>query len=494
MSALPRRLTMVWFCGIIAAALAVRVGQLSKGPYHSDCLLLAVQSQKIVNTGRMHYLQSSGLPLTALAGAMFVALYRAGHDIDLAVTAVNMMSAVCGALSVGFLYLFVRRFLDEAAARLAAVFAVINPFLVGLATFGNSHAPALLFLTAALYFAACYRQEGRRVQAVLAGIALGLMGAARIQDLVVMAPAVFFLTARAPDSTGRRDHRINLVLPWVIAAAVVVATYLPKFMSPDTSAAEEVGGFLYVHLLRHLDPLPLEGYANILESLLQTFTPFDWAAMAAGVIVLAVRRRTFELIFLALWFFVPVVVFGQLAFFVFRFLIVTVVALLVLEAAALAALWRRNRKWGAVVSLLLIAMMITGAARYYTIYYDRHQHARLVDFFRWIGETTEPQAYVVERDHSAWVEHYAQRRFIGADRSTAEGIARFRQTLDGLLAAGAPVYVTKHGLLDRSDRFRRTMVENYRLEYVGSRMMEDWHLGFMRRVVTSNDLLKIHPR
>lgn len=491
MTAAPRRVLVIL---IVTAALSMtlRLELLSKGPYHSDCLWLAIQSQNIVKTGHMQYLQSSGLPLTALAGAAFVGLTGAAGDLDRAVFAVNLMAAVFGALSVIPFFFFMRRFSDEVTAAVSVLLVTVNPFLVGLSTFGNSHAPAFFFLTIALWAAAGYRRDGRRRDLVWTGIGLGLMGAARVQDLVVMAPTLLLMTCRPPRGKSVRGP-LDWLIPWAIAALIVVSAYIPKF-AVGRAGGEGVGAFVYGNLLAYWDPLPLSGYGVMLRRLMETFSWPEWAAMLAGVMILFRQGRYRELSVLAVWAVTPMLVFGQLAFFVFRFLIVTVAALLILEAVAVGALWRRNRWWGAAGAALLMITVITHALPYYKIYHHRHRQALLVDFFRWVGIVTEPQAYVYERDHIAWINAYAQRRFVGVDRSNAEGVARFRQRIDSLLAGGHPVYITKYGLMDRDDILRRELIKHYRLEWVGSRMIEDWHLGFMKQVVVPNDLLRVRAR
>ncbi|MBZ0165769.1 MAG: glycosyltransferase family 39 protein, partial [Candidatus Omnitrophica bacterium] len=183
----------LWLALIFALGLGLRWSLVSVGPYHSDCLLLAVQSQKIILTGKMHYLQSSGLPLTALTGALFVAIFNAAEDLDRAVRAVNMMSVVFGSLSIWLVYWCAARMRDNATALLAALFCAINPFLIGMATFGNSHVLALFFLLASLCFLQLYADSGRRLDLIWAGCALGATGASRVQDLVAMAIPMTFL-------------------------------------------------------------------------------------------------------------------------------------------------------------------------------------------------------------------------------------------------------------------------------------------------------------
>ncbi|MBZ0167196.1 MAG: hypothetical protein K8I00_10360, partial [Candidatus Omnitrophica bacterium] len=269
--------------------------------------------------------------------------------------------------------------------------------------------------------------------------------------------------------------------------------YLPKFAGGSVGEGG-VDQFLQAHLLTHLDPMSVSGYVTMFTQLMGTFSPVEWVLMFSGFIILAMRRDNRTLALLLIWIVIPMFIFGQLAFFVYRFLLLTVVALVIAEAVAVAEFCRRRKWLGMAVLGVALWGILWNAVPYYRMFQYRHHNAVLVDFFRWVNSVTEENAYVIERDHSAWVTYYARRQFLGVDRSSQHGVNQFQSQVDALLDQGIPVYITKHGLLDRTDIFRRALIHRYRLDYVGSRMIEDWHLGCLRQVIVPNDLLRIRAR
>ncbi|MCB1319897.1 MAG: hypothetical protein KDK34_06580, partial [Leptospiraceae bacterium] len=240
--------------------------------------------------------------------------------------------------------------------------------------------------------------------------------------------------------------------------------------------------------------MSVAGYVTMFQQLMGTFSPVEWILMSSGLVILVAHREYRTVALLLIWILIPMFVFGQLAFFVYRFLLLTVVALVIAEAVAVAEFFRRRKWFGTAVLSVALIGILWNAAPYYRMFQYRHHNALLVDFFRWVRGITEENAYVIERDHSAWVTYYARRQFMGVDRSSEHGVAAFQTQVDALLEQGTPVYITKYGLLDRTDIFRRALIDHYRLEFVGSRMIEDWHLGCLRQVIVPNDLLRIRAR
>ena len=58
-----------------------------------------------------------------------------------------------------------------------------------------------------------------------------------------------------------------------------------------------------------------------------------------------------------------------------------------------------------------------------------------------------------------------------------------------------PVYITKHGIFYRPRyKFREFMIANYDFDFIGARMIEDWHKGCLKQVIVRNDLLRIRPK
>jgi len=189
--------------------LLFRFSFISKGPYHSDCLNLALQAEKILSTHQMHYLQGSGLPLTALMGAGFVWLGKI-LNINDPVFAVNCMSVFFGSLCIIALYFFTKILFNQKTAVLSALFLSLDPLFLALSAFGNSHPHTIFFLLFSLYFLIRYKKTSSRSILILSGICLGFMGASRLQDFFIMIIPVTFLFFVQTDLSDKKHGKINL--------------------------------------------------------------------------------------------------------------------------------------------------------------------------------------------------------------------------------------------------------------------------------------------
>jgi len=137
----------------------LRLAFLSKGPFHVDCLNLAINAEKTLNTLQMHYLFGPGYPLTVLLGAIFVGLAKIFAIADF-VIAVNFVSVFFGALCILAHYSLVRKLLDESCAFFSSLMLSIFPIFLILSVYGNSHTPSLFFLLAGISSLLSFQTNG----------------------------------------------------------------------------------------------------------------------------------------------------------------------------------------------------------------------------------------------------------------------------------------------------------------------------------------------
>ncbi len=172
---------------------------ISKGPYHADCLLLAVNAQKTLASWKIHYLHGPGLPLTCILGSICIGLWQLVGVTDI-VFAVNIMSVTLSSLCAPLLYLVIRKIFDDKAAMAGALALSFNTIFLYLSVFGNSHIPSVFFLLLGLLLLFSYLKSGKISSLWGAGIMIGLMGACRLQDLVSMSiPLSRRLCGHKPD-------------------------------------------------------------------------------------------------------------------------------------------------------------------------------------------------------------------------------------------------------------------------------------------------------
>ncbi|MGE0268669.1 MAG: ArnT family glycosyltransferase [Candidatus Omnitrophota bacterium] len=490
---------LLWLAILFIFSFLLRLFFISLGPYTSDCLYLAIQSEKIVRTHQMHYLQSSGLPLTVVLGASFVWLFQI-FSVNAPVFAVNFMSVWFGSMCVVAMFFCVKQLTDIRTALISAVFLTLNPFFIGLSSFGNSHMPAVFFLLTGIYYLLRFPESRRTSHLFFSGLWLGCMGAARIQDLMVMSIPLLYLGLSKVNSI-RSDKQTLLkyiTVPLFSCLGVILIAYVPKFVIPNLPTGDSSFiGYVQANFTNHIKGLTFTALINIFTDVLTVFSPLEWVLMAGGLVFLIIQIERKKILFLLLWIIIPAVIFSFLSFFVFRLMIISFIPLIIMESYCINILLKTNNRWAKLSIPVILLFVLINLNRYYPMFLFRHQNALLPEFFQWVNVATEENSLIIERDHSIWIYYYAKRKpfgpAVGYSQLTPETLDVFKNDLDNLLRQGIPVYVTKYGLLDRKDLFRKFMVKNYRLEIVGSRMIEDWHLGCLKQVVVQNDLLRITP-
>jgi hypothetical protein len=115
------------------ASFLLRLALISKGPYHMDCLNLAIQVERTLSTQKLQPLFGFGYPLTVLSGVFFFWLTKFWGHAD-PVFAVNLMSVVFGSLCIPTFYAFIKRILDERTAILSSIALSLSPLFLALAT------------------------------------------------------------------------------------------------------------------------------------------------------------------------------------------------------------------------------------------------------------------------------------------------------------------------------------------------------------------------
>ena len=165
-------------------SLLLRLNLISLGPYHVDCLNLIIQANATLETGQLHNLFGFGYPLTVLLGSFFIWACQLFNIYD-PVFAVNLMSVVLSSLAVLINYFFVSELFDKRTALISSLLLTVFPNFLGLSIYGTSHIPAILFLELGFWMLSLYKKFPQKIFLYLSALSLGLVGAARLQDLIL---------------------------------------------------------------------------------------------------------------------------------------------------------------------------------------------------------------------------------------------------------------------------------------------------------------------
>ena len=477
---------------IFIFAFLTRFCYISLGPYHLDCLTLAIKSTETLQTHQLQYLFGSGYPLVVILGSLFVFIFQifGGND---PVIAVNFMSVVFGALGAWMFFLLIRKIDSEMTALVGALLFCVSPILWGTSVFGMSHSPSLFFLLTSLYFLFSFLETSERKMLFIAAIAMGLMGSSRLHDMIVMIVPVSYLVLSNDDgrcSIKTCRERFGVWVQFLLIASVVVVLFhMPYFMNHvQENYKHQWSDYWYLGLSSNFRGLWSEYLTLSLSFLKDNYTLMGLIFVLGGFVIMMREKRRLA-VFLSLWFLVFFFFFGNLSTVVPRFFVVMIPSLIVFQAYALVFMFDRGQqmRWWA-MGILIVLMVMQASVILPGIMY-RHEQSAIKEFSTWVGQVTEGHARVIAGDENPFISYYGRRSSMTrpscAVTCSQEELEVFRGQVDGWLKSATPVYMTNTALLadNPNGEFKNFMEKYYQLDYVGEHFMEDWHQdGFHFRV------------
>jgi len=480
--------------------LLLRLTLISKGPYHSDCLYLALKAETMLTTKQLAYLQGSGLPLTAVLGAIFVFITKL-FSISNPVFAVNLMSVFFSSLSIPMLYLLVKKLFGPKAAILSAIILSIKPSFLAISTFGNSHTPSIFFLLLAFYFLFSYREKHLFKYLFFSALSFGLSGAARLQDLVPMMFAITYLVFMTTSEKEFRYNRLkNLLLFFTILLGTILIFYIKMLVNIKPNSTGSIfSNYFQSHIFDTFKNIPLDRFPAMTLVFLLTQTLVGAAAFLAGMIMLY-RKNKKLFIFFCLWASIPFYTYVCLNYARPRSFLIPSIAAIIVQGLFFSQFMKKNRILHLSPILIILISVLMNFTRVYPLLKFRHEHELLPEYFRWVSKITEDNAEILERDHSLFIKHYAKRKALGSPVSMyylkKERLEKFQENIDSKLKKKVPLYITGYGLYGYPPdaNFDDFMFKNYFLQYVGKHLTEDWHRGSLVKTVVYNVLYKINPK
>jgi len=476
---------------LFAFSFLTRFLLISKGPYHLDCLVLAINARETLVTQQLHYQFGFGYPLTVIMGSLFAGLMQL-FSVDDPVSSVNLMSVVVSSLTVPLFYLLVRNISNNTAALFSALALSLHPIFLTLSVYGNSHVTSLFFLIASLYFL-----TRPAPHLVLSSLLFGCMGAARLQDMVLMLIPVILLLIYKKES-------VWTVLKYSITAAVTAALcHVPYFLSNANSHyIDQLRSFFQVGVTANHAGLFSPNLCFSLETIFYA-TAYVNVFIALFGVYLLIRNKKYALVlFLTSWLLVPLLFYGNLQTVAPRFFLISLPPLLIgLGYGMNYFLDLSSRLFKMALAIVFcFTLLVPLITSIFPILAFRHSMALLPEWAEFIGDNTEPHALIITGDDQDFITHYGKRTvfyrhkdFFHLDPVEFE---KFKQKLTSLLDENVPVYITRDGLYsyDPARKFSSYILENYRLEFQGTRKYEDWHGGELILKVQREALYRIYKK
>lgn len=486
--------------GLFVLSFLLRINLISKGPYHLDCLALAINAQQTLETYQLHYQFGTGYPLTIILAALFIAITQPfnGHD---PVFAVNFMSVTLSSLSTLTFYLFIKNTTNNRTAFASALFFCLHPIFLGLSVYGNSHVVCVFFLLLSLY-SLTYPVE--KFRSPLFCLCVGLTGAARLQDMILTLPALvifwFSINNKIPLSFRKKTFSLTLCL---IGSILIAASFhLPYVLGKaHANYSSQFKTFWNIGLSTNFLGL-------FSPYLIRAINIIFFSTTLAGIIVAWIGlQKMFKLCAcLALaaltLFWVPLLFYGNIMTSVPRFFLISVIPLCFLMGYGMDQLLSTPKKITkfAAAALCAIIVILPNATNIFPILFFRHSHALLPDWAQYVKNQTEPHALVITGDDELFFNHYAKRKTLyrpkALTRLDESEFNDFKRNLSTHLANQIPVYITSTGLstYNPDKVFSDYILKNFELEYRAAKVIEDWHSGELLLDKVEESLYRVYPK
>ena len=467
---------------ILVLSFLLRVSLLSAGPYHTDCLALAINAQNTLASHQIHYQFGSGYILTVLGGSFFVGLGKmlGIHD---PVVCVNFMSAVFSSLTVFVLYFVVKKLADSMAALLSGILFSLSPIFLSVSVYGNSHTVSIFFLVLGIFFFCKYSGTSLQRYFILSALSIGLMATARLQDMILM-----IIPLSALISSAMTTRRLNLFfknLFWFFSIAFLTTLTIYLFLFLENNFSQFFNQFSVFWKLGLKD-----NFRGIISgSLNRSFSYLSESFSLLGLITgylgfyLLLKNKPKIFVFLFIWFLIPLLFYGNLHTTAPRFLNLILPPFIAAIGYLFSQICKINPRFRVTGLAIFLIMLFFPFRNIYPVVAFRHTYNLLPDFLKWMATKTEKNALIISGDEDIFIRYYAGRSSFPRplDQFFLKDILleEFKQKLNKLLEKNTPVYIISTGLFayDPGLKFSSYIKANYKLIFLGKRWSEDWHRG-----------------
>lgn len=439
----------LWIAGgLFLIALLLRFHLLNAGLWYTDAVIAAQSAEATYNTGVLHYMHGVGYPGNVITITLLYALFKLVGNASSAEFATLFSSLFFASLTVGLIYLLVKKMLNSTFAAISASL-VLNmlPVYLSTSTFGMSHQMAGFFIVLAFYLA-MHASEYQDIKLkILASASLGWASAIRLESLQML-PLVllFYWINRPPFSLSTKEGYIKFKLrqnrdDLIKDLACFIIPGLIMLLLPYTPMVKENGvkplwdAFEYNRWLGFWVP----GLTSmVIDWVSISMTTLGWILLFAGLIALFGRDK---------YIFLVVLVWCAYFFVLANTLTVedrhTIPALIGFTLAIGFGLeWVYNRIHkivGIAVLLLLLGMMFNTI---YPILSYRSGFCGPKSFAYTLKDIVEKNSVVIAIDESPHLQYYGKLNTIGHPIDGDE--AKIKENMDeigGYLNNGTSVYL-----------------------------------------------------
>ncbi|VAX36797.1 hypothetical protein MNBD_UNCLBAC01-1301 [hydrothermal vent metagenome] len=468
----------------------LRLLLISKGPFNIDCLGLAIISQKTLETYQLQYFFGFGYPLTVLLGSACI-LFLKLFSINDPIIALNFMSVLFSSLCIPVFYLITKKLFDSPTALFSSILFSVCPFFLGISVYGMSHAPSLFFLLIGIFFLLKYKENLKTKYFFLSSISIGLVGAARLQDLCLILIPVLFLFLQKNFS---KKNVINLLWFGIIIFLTTTLFHIPFFLENSREAyLKQLDLYQKTSFASNISP---QIFITNIKIIAATLSPIGLLMSILGLFYTYKKSPQTTLI-LILWIVIPLLLYSRLQTTAPRFFVIILPPLLMSTGFLLNKFMQLNKIFRFISLSVYLILILTTFGNIYPRLAFRHKYALLPNYVKWVEKNTEHNARIITGDDHGFFTYYTQRQILKrplrSTHFTKKELQEVKLRFNHLLNNNIPIYITFIGLYDYdpNQEFSEFMKENYKLEIIGEALYEGWHSGSLTKRIFYNPLVKI---
>jgi len=471
----------------------IRLGFISKGPFHCDCLELALNAQKTLSTLKIHYLHIPGSPLTVVLAALNIGIFRL-FSVNDPVWVVNFMAVYFSSLCVLVIFLATRELLNETTAVLAALFLMILPPFLSVSVYGKDTSPALFFALLSIYLLLKYLNTQKISSLILSGLSAGLCGAVRMADSLIVVPIFLLLLIKTFPGKSKRNYNLKSYGMFIASLLLPLLIFYVPFV-------KEVGIDKIIWSMNSLDNAKFLGFFSELlpksaDYIFASLTFWGVVFSLFGFYILFLKDKKAAL-FLAVWFLVLFFYYGNISVLAPRYLVIAFVPLVITSSYFFSELSQVSKLVKVLTLALFFVTLLWLFKDIYPVVEFRHKNILQPDFAQWVASKTEQNAIIMAVDEGIFINYYGKRTTLYPPISCRDKIFKDfgKNYMDGYLNNGIPVYMISSGLAyDFCGRLRNFLLQNYRLEFLGCHINEDWHHSCLRLDLLEECLFRISAK
>ncbi|MEW6008611.1 MAG: glycosyltransferase family 39 protein [Candidatus Omnitrophota bacterium] len=477
-------------------SLALRISLLSKGPYHTDALELAIKSRLTISTLKLHYQHGAGYPFNVVLGSISELLLSLFGLTDF--TAVNLMSAIFGSLAVMMLFLVCKEILSKKTALISSILFSVSPAFLSVSTFAINHPASIFFALSSIYFMLLFSKKMLDKYLILSGISLSLCASTRLPDILIICPVLYiYISTLLKIWNGWHGAITDFKHHWkfsLSAGLPLIIFYMPMIMLKGLKSIIETNRNINLGKFLWFKP------RNILMALkfsLRTLAPITAMLSIPGLSLLTRERRWISII----------LIFWSLPLFYFyantstlepRFLIISLIPLIIAAAYFIDKLTIYKKLILNFVAYVFLLLAVFEMLLFILpILNFRHNHSLIVDFAKNIAKEIGPKAKVIAIDEALFLRYFGNIDVIARPVSCDEQELKafLKGIVDKNLQEGRRLFIIETALevYDDDKKFRKALFRQYKLKLVGEYLNEDWHHDNCRLSIFKEKLFEIIP-